>query len=115
MGLIFFFLLMVGMMMASTYFMENGRKKKQIKLVNSLNKGDKVILLSGLIGEIDELNTENNEVIIKSEGTNLRFSVNAISRVISQSEVEDVQISEKSAEEEYDDKTSQNIDESNKE
>lgn len=75
------FALLIGF----TYFtMLRPQKKQQqerLAMMKALNKGDRVIMISGLHGVIDTINDQDNTVVIDADGIFLTFNTSAIRSV----------------------------------
>lgn len=82
-------LIMFGAIFLIFYFMiirpQQKRAKEREKLLNSIQKGDKVMTSGGLYGVVDSI--EEKTVILKvAENVKLKFERSAISSVISSKE-----------------------------
>lgn len=67
-------------MVITSMFSGKKEKKKRAALLNSLKKRDKVQTVGGVIGTVVEIKPE--EIVVKSEGTRLRFSRSAVQQVL---------------------------------
>ena len=70
---------MFGMM----FWQSKKAKQQQAKRQNfrsSLQPGTEVITIGGIIGKVVSVDTEYEEIVVDSEGSQLRFGFNAISR-----------------------------------
>lgn len=76
MGLIFYFML---------YRPQKKEQKKRAEMLNSLRRGDKVVTLGGICGEITKVN-ENNVILKIAEGIEVKLVKGAVSHA--QEEIE---------------------------
>jgi len=80
-----FLLVMVGFLVLMYFFSSRSRKKQQTqrqKMLDALNKGDKITTIGGIIGTVVEV--KDNEVVVRVDESNnikMRFVTSAISRV----------------------------------
>lgn len=74
------------LIIALTYFMmikpQKKQQQKKAEMMNQLKKGDNVILIDGLHGKIDSVNTEDKTVIVDADGIYLTFSRMAVQQII---------------------------------
>ncbi len=77
-------LLMFGGLFIIMYFMlirpQRKRQKEHQELINSLNKGDEVVLTSGMIGKITALN--DNYITLDTGSVELKFQRVAVHAVL---------------------------------
>jgi len=63
---------------------QSKRRKEQQAKVSAMKKGDKVVSIGGIHGEVNAINDSKNTVSVKvSDGVFLTFDKNAIGNVIS--------------------------------
>ena len=65
------------------------QEEKQKKLINSLEKNDRVMTVGGLLGTIHLVDKERNEIVLKVDdgnGTKIRFVLSAIHSVLPKEE-----------------------------
>ncbi|HHN77916.1 MAG TPA: preprotein translocase subunit YajC, partial [Phycisphaerales bacterium] len=77
------FPLIIGLlifMMITSMFSGRKEKKKRAEMLAAIKKRDKVQTAGGIIGTVIE--TQGDEIVIKTEGTKMRFSRAAIQRVL---------------------------------
>ena len=73
-------------------FMANPQKKQAErlqKMIDSLEKNDKVMTVGGLIGTVHSIDKEQNEIVLKVDETNntrLRFHLSAVNTVFPKEE-----------------------------
>lgn len=83
--MIAFFLPLI-LMFGIFYFLlirpQNKERDRLNELIKALKKGDKIILNSGIVGEVDMIQEDSDEFIMKSEGTRLKVKKQAIVRKI---------------------------------
>jgi preprotein translocase subunit YajC len=77
-------LLMFGGLFIIMYFMlirpQRKRQKEHQELINSLNKGDEVVLTSGMIGKITAIN--DNYITLDTGNVELKFQRVAVHAVL---------------------------------
>ena len=84
---IFFFVIMGLFLMMLWFLMVNPQKKQEErlrKMLNSLEKNDRVMTVGGLIGTVHSIDKEQNEIVLKVDDTNntrIRFHLTAISTI----------------------------------
>ncbi len=80
-ALIGFFLPLI-LMMGIFYFIlirpQNKERSRLEQIINELNKGDKVLLRSGIIGRVEIINKEQSTFVINSEGSKFLITKDAI-------------------------------------
>lgn len=82
-----FFVLLPAILIFLWFFMMSPQKKQEErlrKMLNSLEKNDKVMTVGGLIGTVYSIDKEQNEIVLKADDTNntkLRFHLTAVSTV----------------------------------
>lgn len=82
-GLMILLPIMLGVMIFMTFRSQSKEKKKRVKLLSSLAKGDRVQTIGGVIGNVVEI--RENEVVVKiDENTNtkMKFARSAIQNKI---------------------------------
>ena len=61
------------------------QEEKQRKMIDSLEKNDRVLTVGGLLGTIHHVDKERNEVVLKVDdgnGTKIRFVLSAVHTVL---------------------------------
>ena len=89
MELIYQFMPLIILMVIMYFMLIRPQKKQQEKkqqMLQSLNRGDRVITIGGLHGVVDEVDTAQNIVIIDCEGVYLTYNLQAVATVISSSD-----------------------------
>jgi preprotein translocase subunit YajC len=82
-----FFIMLPAILIFLWIFMANPQKKQAErlqKMLDSLEKNDKVMTVGGLIGTVHSIDKEQNEIVLKvddSNNTRLRFHLTAINAV----------------------------------
>lgn len=80
------FLIPLVLMFVVFYFMiirpQNKERARISTMIQSLKKGDKIMLNSGIIGEVDMISDESDDFIFKSEGTKLKVKKQVIIKKI---------------------------------
>ncbi len=83
-GLVLFGLL--AFMILTTMMSSRKEKKKQAEMINSLKRGDKVQMLGGMIGRIDQV--KDDAIVVRVDevnGTKIHFAKSAVQRVLTSS------------------------------
>ena len=85
--MIIMFVVMAGLI----FYMNRTQKKqaeKRMESLNKLQKGYEVIMIGGLYGTVDEVDTEKRTVVLDVDGVYLTFELTAIKTVLPQAEAE---------------------------
>lgn len=77
-GLIFFYILIIGAIMLPTIFSNRKKRNKQKALMDSLKKGDNIVTIGGIHGKILEISEETVEIQIDGKGSRMTISKSAI-------------------------------------
>lgn len=80
---ILFLVVLIVVMFGMMFWQSKKAKQQQAERQNfrsSLQPGTKVITIGGIIGKVVSVDTEYEEIVVDSEGSQLRFGFNAISR-----------------------------------
>ena len=77
--LVVFIVVMFGMMFWQSKKAKQQQAERQ-DFRSSLQPGTEVITIGGIIGKVVSVDTEYEEIVVDSEGSQLRFGFNAISR-----------------------------------
>ena len=87
-GGFFFFFVMLPLLLIIIWLFIMGPQRRQEdrlrKMLNSLEKNDRVMTVGGLIGTIHIIDRDQNEVVLKvdeSNNTKIRFHLTAVSTV----------------------------------
>ncbi len=78
-----FLIVIVVVMFAMMFWQSRKAKQQQSERQDfraNLQPGTEIITIGGVIGKVVSVDTEYEEIVIDSEGSNLRFGFNAISR-----------------------------------
>lgn len=71
---------------AVTYFFmikpQKKQQQKKMEMMNQLKKGDNVIMIDGLHGKIDSVNTKDKTVVLDADGIYLTFSRMAVQQIL---------------------------------
>ena len=78
------FLIVIVVVMIGMMFWQSKKAKQQQAerkdFRSNLQPGTEIITIGGIIGKVVSVDTEYEEIVIDSEGSQLRFGFNAISR-----------------------------------
>lgn len=80
---ILFLVVLIVVMFGMMFWQSKKAKQQQAERQNfrsSLHPGTEVITIGGIIGKVVSVDTEYEEIVVDSEGSQLRFGFNAISR-----------------------------------
>ena len=80
---ILFLVVLIVVMFGMMFWQSKKAKQQQAERQNfrsSLRPGTEVITIGGIIGKVVSVDTEYEEIVVDSEGSQLRFGFNAISR-----------------------------------
>ena len=80
---ILFLVVLIVVMFGMMFWQSKKAKQQQAerqKFRSSLQPGTEVITIGGIIGKVVSVDTEYEEIVVDSEGSQLRFGFNAISR-----------------------------------
>lgn len=80
---ILFLVVLIVVMFGMMFWQSKKAKQQQAERQNfrsSLQSGTEVITIGGIIGKVVSVDTEYEEIVVDSEGSQLRFGFNAISR-----------------------------------
>lgn len=80
---ILFLVVLIVVMFGMMFWQSKKAKQQQAERQNfrsSLQLGTEVITIGGIIGKVVSVDTEYEEIVVDSEGSQLRFGFNAISR-----------------------------------
>lgn len=80
---IVFLVVLIVVMFGMMFWQSKKAKQQQAERQNfrsNLQPGTEVITIGGIIGKVVSVDTEYEEIVVDSEGSQLRFGFNAISR-----------------------------------
>lgn len=80
---ILFFVVLIVVMFGMMFWQSKKAKQQQAErqdFRSNLQPGTEVITIGGIIGKVVSVDTEYEEIVVDSEGSQLRFGFNAISR-----------------------------------
>ena len=80
---ILFLVVLIVVMFGMMFWQSKKAKQQQAERQNfrsSLQPGTEVITIGGIIGKVVSVDTEYEEIVVDSEGSQLRFGFNAIAR-----------------------------------
>ena len=80
---ILFLVLLIVVMFGMMFWQSKKAKQQQAErqdFRSNLQPGTEVITIGGIIGKVVSVDTEYEEIVVDSEGSQLRFGFNAISR-----------------------------------
>lgn len=80
---ILFLVVLIVVMFGMMFWQSKKAKQQQAERQNfrsGLQPGTEVITIGGIIGKVVSVDTEYEEIVVDSEGSQLRFGFNAISR-----------------------------------
>ena len=80
---ILFLVVLIVVMLGMMFWQSKKAKQQQAErqdFRSNLQPGTEVITIGGIIGKVVSVDTEYEEIVVDSEGSQLRFGFNAISR-----------------------------------
>lgn len=80
---ILFLVVLIVVMFGMMFWQSKKAKQQQVErqdFRSNLQPGTEVITIGGIIGKVVSVDTEYEEIVVDSEGSQLRFGFNAISR-----------------------------------
>ena len=86
-GLMWFFIMFTGIIFIMWILLVSPQKKQEErlrKMLNALEKNDRVMTVGGLIGTVHSIDKEQNEIVLKvdeSNNTRVRFHLTAVNTV----------------------------------
>jgi len=86
-GLMWFFIMFTGIIFIMWILLISPQKKQEErlrKMLNSLEKNDRVMTVGGLIGTVHSIDKEQNEIVLKvdeANNTRVRFHLTAVNTV----------------------------------
>ena len=86
-NMLFFFVMLPAIVFVIWIFMMNPQKKQEEqrrKMLDSLEKNDRVMTVGGLIGTVHNIDKEQSEIVLKvddANNTKIRFHLTAINAV----------------------------------
>lgn len=75
-----FLIVIIVVMFGMMFWQSKKAKQQQAERHANLQPGTEVITIGGVIGKVVSVDTEYEEIVIDSEGSQIRFGFNAISR-----------------------------------
>ena len=85
--MMFFIIMMTAVLILMWFLLVSPQRRQEDrmrKMLNSLEKNDRVMTVGGLIGSIHSIDKEQNEIVLKvddSTNTKIRFHLTAVSSV----------------------------------
>lgn len=58
------------------------QQQKKMEMMNELKKGDNVIMIDGLHGKVDSVNSKDKTIVLDADGIYLTFSRMAVQQII---------------------------------
>lgn len=75
------------------------QQQKKMEMMNELKKGDNVVMIDGLHGKVDSVNSKDKTIVLDADGIYLTFSRMAVQQIIPAApEAEETPAEEKPAE-----------------
>lgn len=80
---IIIFVVLIALMYFTMIKPQKKQQQKKMEMMNELKKGDNVIMIDGLHGKIDSVNSKDKTVVIDADGIYLTFSRMAVQQIVS--------------------------------
>ena len=79
---IIIFVVLIALMYFTMIKPQKKQQQKKMEMMNQLKKGDSVIMIDGLHGKIDSVNTKDKTVVLDADGIYLTFSRMAVQQIL---------------------------------
>ena len=79
---IIIFVVLIALMYFTMIKPQKKQQQKKMEMMNQLKKGDSVIMIDGLHGKIDSVNTKDKTVVLDADGIYLTFSRMAVQQIM---------------------------------
>ena len=76
------FVVLIALMYFTMIKPQKKQQQKKMEMMNQLKKGDSVIMIDGLHGKIDSVNTKDKTVVLDADGIYLTFSRMAVQQIL---------------------------------
>lgn len=76
------FIVLIALMYFTMIKPQKKQQQKKMEMMNQLKKGDNVIMIDGLHGKIDSVNTKDKTVVLDADGIYLTFSRMAVQQIL---------------------------------
>ena len=79
---IIIFVVLIALMYFTMIKPQKKQQQKKMEMMNQLKKGDSVIMIDGLHGKIDSVNTKDKTLVLDADGIYLTFSRMAVQQIL---------------------------------
>lgn len=76
------FIVLIALMYFTMIKPQKKQQQKKMEMMNELKKGDNVIMIDGLHGKVDSVDTKDKTVVIDADGIYLTFSRMAVQQIL---------------------------------
>lgn len=76
------FVVLIVLMYFTMIKPQKKQQQKKMEMMNELKKGDNVILIDGLHGKIDSVNSKDKTVVVDADGIYLTFNRMAVQQIL---------------------------------
>lgn len=76
------FIVLIALMYFTMIKPQKKQQQKKMEMMNELKKGDSVIMIDGLHGKIDSVNSKDKTIVLDADGIYLTFSRMAVQQII---------------------------------
>lgn len=76
------FIVLFGFMYFTMIRPQKKQNEAHMKMMSELKKGDRVLMIDGMYGKVDSVNTEDKTVVIDADGIYLTFSRSAVRQIL---------------------------------
>ena len=77
-----FIVIMFALMYFTMFKPQKKQQQKKMEMMNELKKGDNVIMIDGLHGKVDSVNSKDKTIVLDADGIYLTFSRMAVQQII---------------------------------
>lgn len=79
---IIIFVVLIALMYFTMIKPQKKQQQKKMEMMNELKKGDNVIMIDGLHGKVDSVNSKDKTIVLDADGIYLTFSRMAVQQII---------------------------------
>lgn len=77
-----FIVIMFALMYFTMIKPQRKQQQKKMEMMNELKKGDNVVMIDGLHGKVDSVNSKDKTIVLDADGIYLTFSRMAVQQII---------------------------------
>lgn len=76
------FIVLIALMYFTMIRPQRNQQQKKAEMMNQLKKGDQVVMIDGLHGKIDSVNSKDKTIVLDADGIYLTFSRMAVQQIV---------------------------------